>query len=1333
MRRGLEGASVVRVEVRPHEGRATLVVEHERPIDPATTEWLTGRLAGLLGPELRADVMLVPRVREVLLAHAESGAEQRELVLAQQRADEDARLAELTGHLGGGEAAQQPWTVVRGRAWAGPLRPIADVVDDEPRVAIEGEVVAAEVRTLKTGRRLLCFDVTDYGDTLPVKCYLERDEPAPASVKPGAWVRVRGTAQMDRFQNNELVLLADDILVGTPPRRVDQAPEKRVELHLHTKMSAMDGCLDVEAAIRRAAEWGHPAIAVTDSGVVQSYPAAYQAARQAGIQLIFGMEAFVVDDGAPVVQHPQPWPLDRCTWIGLDVETTGLSPAYDEILEIGAVKLRGGSVIDEFNALLRPSRPVPDKVQQLTGITSEMVGSAASAAEVLSRFWDWVEAEERPLLVAHNAAFDLAFCRIWTERLLGRGLPGPFADTLWLARALLPRLKSHALANVARELGVRMDQHHRALSDARTAAAVFGALVALARRRAGAGELTVADLNRLSAEIPPEQVRPNRCTVLVRDKVGLRRLYRLVSASHLEHFHRVPRLPRRLLEEEREGLLIGSGDGEGDLFEAVLRGAPDVEVRERALRYDFIELLPVTAHRGLIARGAAPSEEAIREVNRRLYALGRELGKPVAATGDVHYLDPKDKVFRAILKASQGQEDESDNDLHFRTTDEMLAEFAYLGEEAAREVVIDNPRRIAALCQALTPVPEGLFTPEMPGADQEVRDMAYRTAREWYGDPLPDLVARRLERELGAIVGNGYAVIYLIAHKLVKRSLDDGYLVGSRGSVGSSLVATLCRITEVNPLPPHYRCERCRYSEFVVDGSIGSGFDLPDKPCPRCGLPLRKDGHDIPFETFLGFEGDKVPDIDLNFSGEHQAAIHRYTEELFGADHVFRAGTIATVADRTAFGFVKSFLERQGRTARRSELNRLSLGCTGVKRTTGQHPGGMIIVPAGHDITEFTPVQYPADDRAAGMRTTHFDFHSLHDNLLKLDILGHDDPTVLRLLADLTGVDPQTIPFDDPATQSLFRGTDALGLSAEELGSEVGTIGVPEFGTAFVRRMLVETKPRTFSDLVRISGLSHGTDVWTNNAQSLIRDGTATLSEVIPCRDDIMVYLMYRGLEPKLAFRIMESVRKGKGLTPEFEAAMRGHGIPEWYIESCRKIRYLFPKAHAVAYVMMGFRIAWFKVHHPLAFYASYFTVRADEFDADLICQGLPAIRKAMEQIERKVGAGTATAKEKNLQTILEVAKEMLLRGLRFQRVDLYRSDPTRFKIVDGALLPPLRSLQGLGETAAQNITAARAQGPFQSLEDLRARARLSKTVIELLHSHGAVAGLPESNQLVLF
>ncbi|QGG48214.1 PolC-type DNA polymerase III [Heliorestis convoluta] len=1012
------------------------------------------------------------------------------------------------------------------------VTPIKDIEDEERSVVIAGRIFGLETREMKSGRRLITFHITDLSDAITVKVFEGEKEDLLESgeLKEHRWVKVRGSVQFDKYQQ-ELALLARDINKAEEPvSRFDNAPIKRVELHAHTKMSSMDAVLSAKDLIARAAAWGHKAIAITDHGVVQAFPEAADAGKKHNIKVIYGVEAYLVDK----------------------------APA--------------------------------------TG----------------------------------------------------------------------------------------------------------------------------------------EKVKSYHIILLVRNKTGLKNLYQLITKSHLQYFHRRPRIPRDLLEEYRDGLLLGSACEAGELYQALLQKASPEKIEEIVNFYDYLEIQPIGNNRFLLRKGHVQSENELQSINEHIVGLGQKAGKLVVATCDVHFLEPIDEYYRRILMAGKGFDDADDQaPLYFRTTEEMLEEFSYLGKDRAHEVVVANPGQIADQIEMLQPIPDDFFPPIIEGAEEQIRQMTEDCAATLYGNPLPDIVQKRVDKELNSIISNGFAVLYLISQKLVKKSNDDGYLVGSRGSVGSSLVATFTGITEVNPLPPHYRCSACKFSEFFTDGTIGCGADLPDRNCPTCGKELEKDGHDIPFETFLGFEGDKVPDIDLNFSGEYQPRAHKFTEELFGRDYVFRAGTISTLAERTAFGFVKNYLDEKKMHCRNAEIARLVGGCTGVKRTTGQHPGGLMVVPKNADIHDFTPLQRPADDVKSETITTHFDYHSISSRLVKLDILGHDDPTVIKMLEDLTGVDARKIPLDEPKTMSLFSTTEALGVTAEQIRSNVGTYGIPEFGTKFVRQMLEDTRPKSFSELVRISGFSHGTDVWLNNAQDLIKSGTCQVNEAISTRDDIMVYLIYQGLPPKKAFSIMESVRKGKGLKPEDEELMRHHQVPSWYIESCKKIKYMFPKAHAVAYVTMAFRIAYFKVYYPEAFYASFFTVRADEFDGDIICNGVHPVRMKIEEIEKK--GHDATQKEKNLMTILELALEMYERGIAMQKVTLLRSHSTRFLIEREGLLPPFAALAGLGEAAAQNIMTAREEVPFTSIEDIRIRARVSKTVIEVLQNHGALEGLSETNQICLF
>jgi DNA polymerase-3 subunit alpha (Gram-positive type) len=1192
---------------------------------------------------------------------------------------------------------------------------IAALPPDAQGATVSGRVLG--VRAARQGRGLwrVYVDLTDETDSLTVVCQLGSPPEQREWLRKGRWLKARGQLVYDGHRR-EVVLAAADLNGCPAPCRRDAAPEKRVELHLHTRMSAMDAVTAAEDYIRQAAAWGHPAVAITDHGVVQAFPEAMAASARYGIKVLYGMEAYVIDEVPALVSNAADLPLAEAEFVVVDVETTGLRARSDEIIEIGAVKIRGGSIVDRFHSLVRPRRGIPDRITRLTGITEEMVRDAPPAREVLARFAEFLG---RAVLVAHNASFDAGFLEAALERELHRTLDVPVLDTLGLVRSLHPSLRTYRLSAVAAHFGVPYATHHRAPSDAEATAGIF---LVLLPELAARGIRTLAEVNRLVREIPPEKLRPFHVTILVENQKGLENLYRLVTWAHLEHFYRHPRIPRSLLQQYREGLLIGSACESGELFQACLAGAAREKLEELAAFYDYLEIQPIANHQFLVTEGQLQSVEELMEINRTIVEIGERTGRPVVATGDVHFLNPTDGIYRRILRYAQGYQDPAGGPpLYFRTTDEMLEEFAYLGPEKAYEVVVANPQRIAARVADVKPVPDGVFHPHWPGAEEEIRRLARERAEELYGRPLPEPVAQRLERELEAITGNGFAVLYLVARMLVARSLADGYPVGSRGSVGSSLVATLIGITEVNPLPPHYVCPRCHYFEMVPD-CPGSGPDLPPRSCPGCGHPCRRDGHNIPFEVFLGIDADKVPDIDLNFSGEYQGRAHRYTEELFGRDNVFRAGTINTVAEKTAYGFVKNYLEGNNLQVRSAELQRLVEGCTGVKRTTGQHPGGLMIVPAGMDVHRFTPLQYPADDKRSGVVTTHFDYHAISNRLIKLDVLGHDDPTVIKMLQDLTGVDPREIPLDEPKTMALFSGTEPLGVDPAALRSPVGTYGIPEFGTRFVRQMLAETRPRTFGELVRISGFSHGTGVWLNNARDLIRQGICRLSEAIATRDDIMNYLLARGMSLKRAFAIMERVRKGQGLTPEDRAEMQALGVPSWFIGSCMRIEYLFPKAHAVAYVMMAFRIAYFKVYHPEPFYAAYFTVRADDLDSATLLAGPEAVVRAIEAIEKK--GPRATPKEKGLLPVLEVALEMYLRGFKFRPVDLAASHATRFLVTPEGLLLPFVALPGVGRTAAENIVRAREAAPFRSVEDLQERARLSRSVIQVLETHGCLVHL---------
>ncbi|MFC7784334.1 MULTISPECIES: PolC-type DNA polymerase III [unclassified Rossellomorea] len=1212
------------------------------------------------------------------------------------------------------------------------FRKIEEIYDEERRIAIEGYVFDCETRELRSGRTLLTFKVTDYSSSILVKMFSRDKEDAAIMniMKKGMWVRCRGSIQNDTFVR-DLVMIANDVNEIKPVLRLDTAPadEKRVELHMHTPMSQMDAVSSVSSLVSQAKKWGHKAVAITDHAVAQSFPEAYSASKKNDIKLLYGVEANLVDDGVPIAYNDRDLPLEDSTFIVFDVETTGLSAVYDTVIELAAVKIKNGEVIDKFESFANPHHPLSATTIELTGITDDMVQTAPEINDVLHDYHKWVGED---ILVAHNASFDMGFLNAGYQK---AGLPkatNPVIDTLELARLLYPQFKNHRLNTLAKKFDIELTQHHRAIYDAETTGYL------LLKMLKDAVEKGITNHNQFNDYMGKgdayKRSRPYHCTLIAQTEEGLKNLYKLVSISHMNYFFRVPRIPRSQLQKYRTGILVGSGCDKGEVFEGMMQKGKE-EVEETAQFYDYLEVHPKEVYQHLIELDLVQSQKNLEDIIKNIVDLGKKLNKPVVATGNVHYLNENDKIYRKILVGSQGGANPLNRhelpDVHFRTTNEMLDAFSFLGKEKAKEIVVDNSNKIADLVDVIKPIRDDLYTPKIEGADEEMRRMSYSMAKNIYGEELPEIVEARLEKELKSIIGHGFAVIYLISHKLVKKSLDDGYLVGSRGSVGSSFVATMTEITEVNPLPPHYVCPSCKKSEFFDDGSVGSGFDLPNKDCPECGIPYKKDGHDIPFETFLGFKGDKVPDIDLNFSGEYQPNAHNYTKVLFGEDNVYRAGTIGTVAEKTAYGYVKGYANDHQLQIRGAEIDRLVSGCTGVKRTTGQHPGGIIVVPDYMDIYDFSPIQFPADDSSSEWKTTHFDFHSIHDNLLKLDILGHDDPTVIRMLQDLSGVDPKTIPTDDPEVMKIFSGTESLGVTEEQIMCKTGTLGIPEFGTRFVRQMLEDTKPTTFSELVQISGLSHGTDVWLGNAQELIHNNICNLSEVIGCRDDIMVYLIYQGLEPSLAFKIMEFVRKGKGLQDEWVEEMKKNGVPDWYIDSCLKIKYMFPKAHAAAYVLMAVRIAYFKVHHALLYYAAYFTVRAEDFDIEAMVRGSQAVRAKIEEINSK--GLDASPKEKNTLTVLELALEMCERGYKFQKVDLYRSQAAEFVIDGDSLIPPFNSIPGLGTNAAINIVNARQDGEFLSKEDLQQRGRVSKTIIEYLDNHGCLEALPDKNQLSLF
>ncbi|MGX7195394.1 PolC-type DNA polymerase III [Enterococcus olivae] len=1214
------------------------------------------------------------------------------------------------------------------------ITPMGNILEEERRVTVQGYIFDKEVRELRSKRKLLILKITDYTSSFIVKKFSsnEKDEQIFDAISKGSWMKARGSIQEDTFMR-DLVMNAQDLIEVKHDSRKDYAAEneKRVELHLHSNMSTMDATNNVADLVAQAGKWGHKAIAITDHGGAQAFPDAHQAGQKAGVKIIYGVEANVVDDGVEVAYNAQPVPLTDATYVVFDVETTGLSAVYDTIIELAAVKMHKGNVEASFDEFIDPGHPLSSTTVNLTGITDEMVRGSKSEEEVLRLFREF---SEGAILVAHNASFDMGFLNMSYKKY---GIPeadNPVIDTLELARYLYPQYKRFGLGVLSKKFGVSLEQHHRAIFDAEATGHLAWIFVKEAIEK---HEMYLhEDLNRhVGGANSIKAARPFHATILVKTQTGLKNLFKLISMSNITYFHdKAPRIPRSELAKLREGLLVGTACDKGEVFVAMMQKGYEA-AKERAEFYDYIEVMPKPVYAPLLEQELVKSERDLEEIIRKLVQMGEELGKPVVATGNVHYLNEEDAIYRKILVNSMGGANPLNRHtlpkVHFRTTDEMLTEFQFLGSDEAKQIVVTNPNELAESCETVIPVKDDLYTPKIPGSEQEITDLSYDRAKELYGDPLPDIVEKRLKKELNSIIGNGFSVIYLISQKLVHKSNEDGYLVGSRGSVGSSFVATMTGITEVNPLAPHYHCPECKYSEFYEDGSYGSGFDMPEKACPKCGTRLKKDGHDIPFETFLGFHGDKVPDIDLNFSGEYQPEAHNYTKVLFGEDYVFRAGTIGTVADKTAFGFVKGYERDNNLHFRSAEIDRLAKGATGVKRTTGQHPGGIIVIPDYMDVYDFTPIQFPADDLDAEWRTTHFDFHSIHDNILKLDILGHDDPTVIRMLQDLSGIDPKTIPTDDPEVMRIFEGTDVLEVTPEQIYSKTGTLGIPEFGTRFVRGMLDQTHPSTFAELLQISGLSHGTDVWLGNAEELIRQGTADLAHVIGCRDDIMVYLMHAGLDDGLAFKIMESVRKGKGIPDDWQEEMKKQDVPNWYIDSCLKIKYMFPKAHAAAYVLMALRVAYFKVYFPILYYCAYFSVRADDFDLVAMAKGKEAVKERMKEITDK--GMDASTKEKNLLTVLELCNEMIERGFEFGMIDLYKSDAENFVIDGNKLIAPFRAVPSLGLNVAKQIVEARKDGPFLSKEDLANRGKVSKTLIEYMTDNGVLKDLPDENQLSLF
>ena len=1206
-------------------------------------------------------------------------------------------------------------------------------------VVIRGQIIDTDMRELRNGEKTIVkIVITDFTDTIAAKIFVkneQRDE-LMEHLKKGNFIKIKGVTTMDKFDHEiGLSFLAGmkKIPDFTTPR-LDNSMEKRVELHCHTKMSDMDGVSDVKDIIKRAKAWGHKAIAITDHGAVQAFTDAYHSVSpEDDFKVIYGVEAYLVDDLKEIVTNSKNQSLDD-SYVVFDLETTGFSPNTCKIIEIGAVKVENGTITERFSEFVNPQVPIPFKIEELTGIRDDMVMGAETIEEILPRFMEFCEG---CVMIAHNAEFDMSFIR---KNCMDLDIPcdHTVGDTVAMARILLPALHRFKLDTVAKALKISLENHHRAVDDAECTAHIFVTFIDMLNERPIE---TLNDLNSLGATSVDtvKKLPTHHAIILAQNEVGRINLYRLVSESHLTYYAKRPRIPKSLYLKYKEGLCIGSACEAGELYQAILNGRPQEEIARLVNFYDYLEIQPLGNNMFMLESDKAPVEtiEELQEINRKICRLGEEFHKPVVATCDVHFLDPQDEVYRRIIMAGKGFKDSDDQaPLYLRTTEEMLAEFEYLGSEKAREVVITNPNKIAAMCERIEPVRPDKCPPVIENSDQMLRDICYNKAHEMYGEELPPIVQERLERELNSIISNGYAVMYIIAQKLVWKSNEDGYLVGSRGSVGSSFAATMSGITEVNPLRPHYYCKKCHYSDFdskeVLAYAGRSGCDMPDKNCPVCGEPLTKDGFDIPFETFLGFKGNKEPDIDLNFSGDYQGKAHRYTEVIFGEGQTFRAGTIGTLADKTAFGYAKNYYEERGIAKRNCEIDRIVQGCVGIRRTTGQHPGGIIVLPVGEEIYSFTPVQHPANDMETDIITTHFDYHSIDHNLLKLDILGHDDPTMIRMLEDLTGIDAQQIPLDEPTVMSLFLNTSALGVEPEDLGGcPLGSLGIPEFGTDFVIQMLIDTKPQSFSDLIRISGLSHGTDVWLGNAQTLIEEGKATISTAICTRDDIMIYLIGMGLESELSFTIMESVRKGKGLKDEWIEEMKAHDVPDWYIWSCQKIKYMFPKAHAAAYVMMAWRIAYCKVYYPLAYYAAYFSIRATAFNYELMCQGKEKLNYFIKDYEKR--KDTLTKKEQDTVKDMRIVQEMYARGFTFLPLDVYTAKARYFQIIDGKLMPALNTIEGLGDKAAEAIEDAAKQGAFLSKDDFRQRTKVSKTVIDLMSDLGLLEGLPETNQLSLF
>jgi len=1229
--------------------------------------------------------------------------------------------------------------VLYGRDFEDEFIEIEKIEGEIGEVTIRGKILDRDSRQLRSGKTIIIFHITDFTDTITVKVFANEDtlEELNHAIEPKSFIRLRGMTTIDRF-DGELTIgsvrgikKAEDFT----SKRMDHSPLKRVELHCHTKMSDMDGVSEVKEIVKRAKSWGMPAIAVTDHGCVQAFPDASHALDKGDeFKVIYGVEGYLVDDMKELVENSKGQGFSD-SYVVFDIETTGFSPEKNKIIEIGAVKVENGVITDKFSTFVNPDVPIPFEIEQLTSINDSMVLPYPQIDVILPQFLEFCEGSA---LVAHNASFDVSFIS-YNAKELGLEFGPTVLDTVALARHLLPNLNRFKLDTVAKALNISLKNHHRAVDDAGCTAEIFVKFVAMLRERGVENLNQLNSMSKLSADMI-KKLPTHHIIILAKNEVGRINLYRLISWSHIDYFAKRPRIPKSVLSEHREGLIIGSACEAGELYQALLRGLPQAEVMKIANFYDFLEIQPLGNNAFMLRdeKSTVKSWDDLKDISRRIVRMGEELGKPVCATCDVHFLNPEDEVYRRILMAGQGFSDADEQaPLFLRTTEEMLKEFEYLGPDKAEEVVITNTRMIADMCERIAPVRPDKCPPVILDSDETLRKICYDCAHEMYGEELPAIVVERLERELNSIISNGFAVMYIIAQKLVWKSNEDGYLVGSRGSVGSSFVAAMSGITEVNSLSPHYYCQHCHFYDFdseeVKKFSGMAGCDMPDRNCPVCGKPLIKAGFDIPFETFLGFKGDKEPDIDLNFSGEYQSKAHDYTEVIFGKGQTFRAGTIGTLADKTAFGFVKRYYEERGVHKRNCEIDRIVQGCVGVRRTTGQHPGGIVVLPIGEEIYSFTPVQRPANDMTTKTVTTHFDYHSIDHNLLKLDILGHDDPTMIRMLQDLTGLDPATdIPLDSPEVMSLFQNTSALGVTPDDLGGcQLGALGIPEFGTDFAMQMLIDAKPKYFSDLVRISGLSHGTDVWLGNAKDLILSGQATIQTAICCRDDIMVYLIQKGLEEGLSFTIMESVRKGKGLKPEWVEEMMKHGVPEWYVESCRKIKYMFPKAHAAAYVMMAWRIAFCKVFYPLAYYAAFFSIRATGFSYELMCQGRDKLEYHLADYRRR--QDTLSKKEQDTLRDMRIVQEMYARGFDFTPIDVYRASADRFQIIDGKLMPSLSSIDGMGDKAAEGVVYAAMDGPFLSREDFRNRSKVSKTICDLMADMGLLGDLPESNQLSLF